>query len=108
MTVTLTPQEEADIIRAREQRRLNDAGAYGPPEHRDPKRNLLLADLQAWNDHAARQGYPSLPRDTDTTTLKNIKAAIEACRTAKDERGIHRPFHLPIGIAYLIMKAIER
>jgi hypothetical protein len=43
----------------------------------------------------------------DARTLDRVKAAIDACLRASDERGFHRPFALPLGVAYIIIKAID-
>jgi hypothetical protein len=73
MTITLTPKEEADIFRARQQKAFNNSGAYGVPDRKDAQREALRHSLDMLNERGLTMGYGELPGAIDPDDVKAIK-----------------------------------
>jgi hypothetical protein len=97
----LTPQERDQILKAREARRINDAGAYGPAPKLDDQQSKLLADLDELNGQGLAGGYGRLPSGLlDAETVALIQKVQEVgFRMRISPYNDARPFLVPTRVA---------
>jgi len=104
----LTAAEEQQILKAREGRRINSAGGYGPAPKLDAQQAALLDALDALNDQRLTMGYGPLPRDLDAETVAAIERVQRLGFAMKTvPHGDARPFAIPSRVAYEIIRALR-
>src|SRR6266852_6797439 len=105
--LALTPQERDLILKQREARKINTAGAYGPAPKLGPQEASLLAQMDALNQNRLTAGYGPLPRDIDAATLETVKRVQQIGHSMKNQFGDLQPFVIPTRIAYEVVRAMR-